>query len=333
MSDSNPVSHLEQSEEAIRAELIEHNQTICSLIPRLSNSSHKGQSGRIGIIGGSKEYTGAPYFSAISSLKTGADLSYVFCSSDSASVIKSYSPELIVYPILDQEEFFEEFTAILPKLHVLVIGPGLGRNETILSNIGSVIELIRSKNLPVVLDADALYLVSNCPEIVRGYTSAILTPNVAEFDRLFCSVFKTDARESGNDDAKSAVELLAKSLGNITIMRKGPSDIISNGLITHVCNEPGSARRCGGQGDLLSGAIATFNHWFHKSFDSDTNAVSIQSKYTPTILACLAASMMTRRCSRLAFQKHLRSTTTSDMIKEIKNSFASLFPIDHLKMN
>ncbi|KAI7698093.1 hypothetical protein SSS_09162 [Sarcoptes scabiei] len=114
-------------------------------------------------------------------------------------------------------------------------------------------------------------------------------------------------------------------------MRKGPSDIISNGLITHVCNEPGSARRCGGQGDLLSGAIATFNHWFHKSFDSDTNAVSIQSKYTPTILACLAASMMTRRCSRLAFQKHLRSTTTSDMIKEIKNSFASLFPIDHLK--
>lgn len=313
----------------------EYQQMICSIIPALCSDFHKGQAGRIGVIGGSKEYTGAPYFAAISSLKTGADLSYIFCSADSSPVIKSYSPELIVYPILDQENFLEEFNVILPKLHVLVIGPGLGRNDQILSNIGSIIAQVKERNMPIVLDADALYFVSKCPEIVRSYTSAILTPNAAEFDRLFSSVFRTESKQYGNNDQKSAVELLAKTLGHITILRKGPKDIISNGTYTYISNEPGSPRRCGGQGDILSGVISTFSYWGHKAFESNDLAKSnsncypkICKNYTPTILACLAASMLTRRCARLAFKKCSRSTTTSDMIQEIKNSFTSLYPVD-----
>lgn len=70
------------------------------IIPKLHTDLHKGQSGRIGIVGGSKEYSGAPYFSAISSLRVGADLSYVFTTKEAAPVIKSYTPELIVLPLL-----------------------------------------------------------------------------------------------------------------------------------------------------------------------------------------------------------------------------------------
>ena len=69
-------------------------------IPPLSHSLHKGQCGRIGIIGGSKEYTGAPYLSAISALRTGADIVHVFCSPSAATVIKSFSPDLVVHPHL-----------------------------------------------------------------------------------------------------------------------------------------------------------------------------------------------------------------------------------------
>lgn len=50
------------------------------LVPPLSKDRHKGQAGRIGVFGGSLEYTGAPYFAAISALKVGADLVHVFCS-------------------------------------------------------------------------------------------------------------------------------------------------------------------------------------------------------------------------------------------------------------
>lgn len=50
------------------------------LVPPLTSDKHKGQAGRIGVFGGSLEYTGAPYFAAISALKVGADLVHVFCS-------------------------------------------------------------------------------------------------------------------------------------------------------------------------------------------------------------------------------------------------------------
>ena len=58
-----------------------------NIVPHLDTDRHKGQAGRIGIVGGSLEYTGAPYFAAISALKVGADLVHVFCPDAAAQVI------------------------------------------------------------------------------------------------------------------------------------------------------------------------------------------------------------------------------------------------------
>lgn len=76
-----------------------------SLAPHLEFSHYKGVMGRIAVIGGSKDYTGAPYYAAEAALKFGADLSYVYCSSDAAIPIKSYSPELMVTPLFDDKVF------------------------------------------------------------------------------------------------------------------------------------------------------------------------------------------------------------------------------------
>lgn len=91
-----------------------------TVVPRLTDNKHKGQYGRIGVVGGSLEYTGAPYFAAISSLKVGADLAHVFCQKEAAVVIKSYSPELIVHPNLDDENAVEVIAPWLERLHVIV---------------------------------------------------------------------------------------------------------------------------------------------------------------------------------------------------------------------
>lgn len=95
-------------------------ERIRAVIPPLSNDWHKGQAGRIGIIGGSVEFTGAPYFAAISALKVGADIVHVFCQQQAAPVIKSYSPELIVHPLLDSENAQDQIEPWLERLHVLV---------------------------------------------------------------------------------------------------------------------------------------------------------------------------------------------------------------------
>lgn len=67
----------------------------------MTNEMHKGEAGRIGIIGGSSEYTGAPYYAGIAALKFGCDLVHIFCTQSAAIPIKCYSPELIVHPLLD----------------------------------------------------------------------------------------------------------------------------------------------------------------------------------------------------------------------------------------
>lgn len=110
-----------------------------SFVPSLSNDFHKGMMGRIGIIGGCREYTGAPYYAAISALKVGCDLSYVFCTDGAATAIKSYSPELIVLPYLDSASAGQEIGSWIERLHVLVIGPGLGRDRQILDNTKDIV--------------------------------------------------------------------------------------------------------------------------------------------------------------------------------------------------
>ena len=94
-------------------------------MPKLTNDLRKGQCGRIAIFGGCVMYTGAPYFAAISALKVGADLVHVFCEKDAGNVIKCYSPELIVHPILDTEYALEQIDQWLPRLDCVVIGKKL----------------------------------------------------------------------------------------------------------------------------------------------------------------------------------------------------------------
>ncbi len=78
---------------------------IPNCIMPLSPTSHKGSSGRIGVIGGSARYTGAPYYAAMAALQVGADLVNVFCAEEAALPIKCYSPELMVVPVYPAKEF------------------------------------------------------------------------------------------------------------------------------------------------------------------------------------------------------------------------------------
>lgn len=56
------------------------NSVLKKIMPELRSAGLKGQNGRIGVIGGSYEFTGAPFYSAISALKSGGDLAHIFCS-------------------------------------------------------------------------------------------------------------------------------------------------------------------------------------------------------------------------------------------------------------
>lgn len=273
-------------------------------IPVLTNDLHKGQSGRIGIFGGSPDYTGAPYFAAISALKVGADLVHVFCCAGAAIPIKSYSPELMVHPVLDDpNDPMKLIEPWLERLHVLVIGPGLGRDPTVLSTIRQLITVCRDLKKPLVLDADALFLISQDLSIIENYPGAILTPNVVEFSRIF-----------GQDDYAKKLNEIGSS---VTILKKGFADTIysgSNKTDDMVTVQGGNGRRCGGQGDVLSGCTAIFYAWAIQANDSE-----------PATTACVGASYLVKKLNTTAFGYKKRSMTVTDMIEYIHIVFENYF--------
>ncbi|XP_034829800.1 ATP-dependent (S)-NAD(P)H-hydrate dehydratase [Maniola hyperantus] len=287
---------------------------IKACIPPLDGTHHKGQAGRIGVVGGSLEYTGAPYFAGISALKVGADLVHIFCSSPAATVIKSYSPELIVHPLLDTANSINEISPWLERLHVIVIGPGLGRDDKILNVASELIKIIENKRIPLIIDADGLYLITEKLELLKDFSSpVILTPNKIEFERL-----------SNKLKGESWFSMLGK---NITILRKGATDelLSCSSELKWKNDSGGSGRRCGGQGDLLSGSIATFLHW--TLADSDKLDIGIQTDKSllASSLSCFAASTLIRSCNTKAFQEKGRSMLATDMIEHIHGAFKDLY--------
>ena len=264
------------------------------LLPSLASlqDRHKGQSGKVGIVGGSLEYTGAPYFAAMSALRCGADLSHVFCMKEAATAIKSYSGDLIVHPLLSGElDSAKNIENWFPALNALVVGPGLGREASVMNTTERIIRsaLNSNSNLIVILDGDALWLLAQRPELSDAFTErTVLTPNKAEWTRIE----KID-------------------FGKALVIKKGANDEIGK---WGECNTPGSVRRVGGQGDLLTGALAAFLVNGKK-----------EEKVDP-VLAWGACDVV-RSAARLAFAEHQRSAVASDMLAQLGNAINSLYPL------
>lgn len=306
-----------------------------AITPNLDPSKHKGQAGKIAVIGGCREYTGAPYFAAISALKIGADLSHVFCTKDAASVIKSYSPELIVHPILEESysirdedkpsisgKVLAEVNKWMERFDCLVVGPGLGRDPFLLDCVREIMKHARQSNVPIVIDGDGLFLVTDSLDLVSGYPLAVLTPNVNEYKRLVEKVLNCKVEDH---DAHEQLLSLAKGIGSVTILRKGKSDLISDGETVKSVSIYGSPRRCGGQGDILSGSVAVFLSWARQRLSAAEGDLPI-SKINPTVLGCIAGSALMRKAASLAFQNKKRSTLTSDIIECLGKSLEDICP-------
>ena len=122
-------------------------------------------------------------------------------------------------------------------------GPGLGRNQSMLGRISIVIDKCKAANLPIVIDADGLWHLTNNPSVIKGYKKAVLTPNPMEFSRLVHSVLKRgDVPPNVHPDPEIVLEV-ANALGGVTIVHKGSVDVISNGKFTEHCTDDGCPRR------------------------------------------------------------------------------------------
>ncbi|KAF9585999.1 hypothetical protein BGW38_010598 [Lunasporangiospora selenospora] len=327
-------------------------QAYRSLVPPLSEALHKGQGGRIGVFGGSSDYTGAPFFSGMAALRLGADLGHIICDQDAATAIKSYSPDLIVHPYLqirsltelmqqiDREEnssrlkkleeqlkakwneVYGNIDDLLKRLHVLVVGPGLSRDSLMLHFASHTIQEARKLQMPIIIDADGLYLVQSQPGLVQGYSKAVLTPNLVEFERL-CKAMSIDPNSV--EPEEPPVVKLSQAFEGAIVIQKGKWDVISDGKKVHVVDREGGLKRSGGQGDILTGVLATSLGWglaYQKNVWS--HAMDVPQEDI-TMTACFGACHIVRACSWVAYGKHRRALQSSDVLAEVGPFFDRLY--------
>lgn len=306
------------------------------LIPPLSEKMHKGQAGRTVVVGGSENYTGAPYYSCMSSMLFGCDMGHIVCEPGASQVIKTYSPDLIVYPQMRQkahaaegetaQSVAEGIFPLLDRMHAVVIGPGLGREEMMQETAALLIREIRRRNMPLVVDADGLWLVKNQLDLIKGYDNTILTPNVIEFGRL-CEAAGVSKEGKPEDKCRELAEKL-----NVTIVQKGSKDYISNGVKTYVVDVEGGLKRCGGQGDVLSGTLGTFMAWKALYHDNVWQHDGEIDQKEAMLLAAYGACCTTRYCSRLAFQEKGRGMMATDLVASVGRAYHDLFELEEAKL-
>jgi ATP-dependent NAD(P)H-hydrate dehydratase len=173
-------------------------------------------------------------------------------------------------------------------------------------------------------------MVTKNPEIIRNYLPGIiLTPNAIEFSRLAKAVLDKEWEATPNPDPEH-VRSLAVALGrNTVVVHKGLVDVIcsgcdsSDGVPMAKCTVGGSGRRCGGQGDILSGGLGTFYCWATAETARDWPEGA--AAFPPEVVAAYAACRLTRECNQQAVAKKGRSALATDMLEEIHTVFEALF--------
>ena len=218
------------------------------LLPDRQADSHKGDFGRVLLLCGSVSYTGAAALAAMGALRCGTGLVYLAVPERIYEIEAAKLTEPIILPLPDQDGMLSakavpRVLQLLPKMDVVLIGPGLGLSEGTDSVLYAVLSSFTG---PVIIDADGITMLSSHKDILRGRTSpTIITPHPGEFRRL---------AELGEDRVNATVSL-AKDL-DVVVLLKGHNSVITDGYqcFVNTTGNPGMAT--GGSGDVLAGMIA-----------------------------------------------------------------------------
>ncbi len=247
---------------------------------RLKNrdsSSHKGNNGRLLVIGGSKDYSGAPAIAGMAAIGAGADLVYVASPQNAAEAIKSTSPDLIVKSLEGDKlslKHSDEILSLVDNVDSVLIGPGAGIDEDTSKLFNILVTKIKK---PIVLDADALKQVEL--SLIKNREDIILTPHIFEFKSFFKveNDLKLDIDSYDFSKVDENITEFQKIIRQIkgTVVVKGKYDLILSGNKFKINKSGNAGMTVGGTGDALAGISASLLSQGLSSFDSASLATFI----------------------------------------------------------
>ncbi len=231
---------------------------------RLKNrdvTSHKGQNGKVLVVGGGKDYSGAPAIAGISALKSGADMAVVACPQAVSTPIRSYSPDLIVKSLTDDHinlKDVDKLAELAKDSDALVVGCGMGRDDETAEALNQLVLMVEK---PLVIDADALKLL-DLNLIKESEQEIVVTPHKAEFKSLF------GYNVPEHSDNKQETVQKASQMSGATVLLKGAVDIIAykDKIKLNSTGNPGMT--VGGTGDCLAGIVGGLIAQGHPAYEA-----------------------------------------------------------------
>jgi len=228
--------------------------------------NYKGQFGRLFVIGGSINYSGAPAYASLAGIEFGCDLVITHVPEIVGDVLRSYSPNMIVRTSkgkwlgLDAEK---DIMKIIDWANTVIIGPGMGTNQETEDLFVKILNQWNYADKSLVIDADGLKFIRNHFKLIKD-KNAILTPHQGEFKIM--TGLNLPAYDK-IEERGTIIQETAKKL-SATLLVKGPYDYISDGNILKINRTGCPEMSIGGTGDVLAGLCGCFLTTGNKPFQS-----------------------------------------------------------------
>ncbi|UTW45188.1 NAD(P)H-hydrate dehydratase [bacterium SCSIO 12696] len=258
-------------------------------LPPRRRDAHKGSFGHVLVVGGDHNMGGAALLAGEAALRCGAGLVSVATRPEHIPALLARRPELMAVGV----QSGQELTQLLQKPSVLVIGPGLGRSPW----SQQLLQVALASSLPLVLDADALNLLSEGPlSLTQHQSHRVITPHPGEAARLLNTTI------NGIEQNRfSAVQKLVNQTGSITVL-KGAGTLVCDGDDTGICTAGNPGMATGGMGDVLSGVIGAL----------------VAQGLAPITAAQLGVCLHGTAADKVAEQKGERGMVASDLFDSLR---------------
>lgn len=218
---------------------------IKNIIKKRNKCAHKGDFGRVTIIAGSENFTGAAYISTEAAVRSGAGLVTLCTKKSILDILKSKLVEAMSMSYEDSA-----FENVISNSDSIAIGPGMGNTELTLKYVKTILS---NDGCPIVLDADALNVLKGNLELLKECKrKIIMTPHMGEMSKLI----GIDVKSLVENRIDIAVNFAKKY--KVVLLLKGYNTIITDGNEVYINSTGNSKMASGGMGDTLTGIIASF---------------------------------------------------------------------------
>ena len=282
-------------------------EIVKSLLPFRATYSHKGSFGKVLILAGSVGMTGAAYLASEAAIRSGAGIVVLGIPRSLNQIMEVKLTEVMTLPLAETEkqslgeEAEETISKLMKNYSVLGIGPGISRQAETQRLVRKIIE---KSNIPLVVDADAIYALSEDPTILKKTkTPLVITPHPGEIAKLI----NKDVDYILNNQLDITREIAQKY--GIVVVLKGARTIITNKEgETYINVGDNSGMATGGSGDVLTGIICSLI-----AQGADNFSAAITGVYIHSLAGNLARDI-----------KGERGMIAGDILSQVPQAFLSL---------